>query len=162
MTYALDSALLLSMNEANVFDVLVFFVESYDYHNGLYILKHNKPGSNAINEVTFKLKIKNDKFLPAYKDLYIGEVDVRDLKIHSDIADGAIALNYGGIIFDDHRYVKTAYPDDVCDDAKSGAGHIFLASASLHPDITAFVCSAEKGTVKAFKLGQLARQMIKY
>jgi hypothetical protein len=145
-----------STQEKKIFDALVGFVDRYQSHNGLYVLMGDR---QEITRVTFRLNKKDRKFLETYGGRPLTDALHHSLKRYSTIGDGVIAVDPEGIVFDDHRSVRTAYPEQVDNEFLSGTGHVFLASASLNPAITAFVCSAEKGTVKAIKAGSSVKDM---
>jgi hypothetical protein len=146
--------------ETTVFDTLVNFVEHRD-HNGLYLIKIDMNDNFLyrayLTLLTGRLDPKNDTFLPKYKGRYIADVNFDDLNHHSDTADGAIALDYRGRVIDDHRAARLLLPELVSSEARSGTGHSSLATASLFPFVTGYVCSAEKRTVKKFRRGKVIK-----
>lgn len=144
--------------DKRVFDALVGFVEHKD-HKGLYVIKigfSNRVLLRAyLNAITCKLDIKHDAFLQRYGGKGIWDIGYDDLDTHTDRSDGAVALDCYGNLFDDHRAVRMLLPGLVSEHARSGTGHLSMATASLMPGVTTYVCSAEKRRVRTFRKGHM-------
>ena len=90
--------------------------------------------------------------------MHIKDVPYDALDRYSRTEDNAIAVTKEGFVMDDHRIGRFSIPEFVCEEARSGAGHIAMATLSLFPGVATYVCSAEKATVKKFRHGKIDKK----
>lgn len=143
-----------------IYDTMIDFVKHWD-HGGLYIAKIDIDDEAILNKylslVTCKAKKKNEKILK-YRGFHINQIPYEELDDHSVIGDGAIIVNRKGVLIDDHRLGRFSFTELVCEEAATGAGHTGMATLSLWPRISTYVCSHEKKMVTKFVKGQIEKR----
>ncbi len=146
--------------DMGIFEDLVKFVEHQD-HNGLYVAMfgiNNKLLLRIYESILMgKLDKKSAQLMEKYRNKPLGSVKFDDLNRHSDRGDGAIVIDGSTNVINDHMAGRFIFPELVDDTARTGTGHASMATLSLFPLVTTYVCSAEKRRVREFRRGHLVK-----